>query len=184
MAELPSKITQIERTHAGFIRGAVEATTRTEQQAQIAQVFPAMQANGWQALVQAVQKIWAGERELGRFAGLDDEDRIVAAAILRGLQNPASLPEPADQADPTLAAPALAGLIHAAGTGDPSALQMLGAMGEQMQAVGGDMAQIAGLLRRLVNGERNAEQLAARLSGQADSLLMRILAELGKLDTH
>ena len=48
---------------------------------------------------------------------MDREDRIIAEAIMRGLQNPATLPDSTARPDPEMAAPGLAGMIVAARRG-------------------------------------------------------------------
>jgi hypothetical protein len=57
-------------------------------------------------------------------------------------------------------------------------------MAEQMSRAGGEMARLAGLVRRLVNGERNAATLERGLSIRTRQLLHSILEELGRLDRH
>jgi hypothetical protein len=46
------------------------------------------------------------------------------------------------------------------------------------------MARLAGLVRRLVNGERDAGALGRGLSVRTRQLLHSILEELGRLDRH
>ena len=57
-------------------------------------------------------------------------------------------------------------------------------MSEQMSQTGGPMAEIASVMRRLVNGERNLDQLADKLSPKSQTLLVDIISELGKLEAH
>ena len=75
-------------------------------------------------------------------------------------------------------------MIHASARGDARAFQLLGNMGEQMSQVGGDMARVAGILRRLVNGERDPDALTKGMGKQAESLTLSVLEELGKLEQH
>ncbi len=53
-----------------------------------------------------------------------------------------------------------------------------------MSSVCGDMAQLASIFRRLINGERDAYQLTARMDMKARGLLLSILEELSKLEVH
>ena len=62
----------------------------------------------WSVLVGAVRRIARGERSPAVFAGLDEKDHVIAESILRGLQDPATLPDPAKAQDASLAAPGLA----------------------------------------------------------------------------
>ncbi|MCB1864951.1 MAG: hypothetical protein KDG50_05940 [Chromatiales bacterium] len=168
---------QILATHAAFIRGVVEACGDPSRRAPIEQLFPAMVANGWQALVEAVRAIFAGKREAVLAGPLDDEDRAVVRAILRGLQNPDSLPTP-EAPDPAAAAPGLAGLIRAAARGDAQALAALGTMGEQMRAAGGDLARLAGVIRPMLNGERDLDRLTRGMGERGQQLLRSIVEAL------
>ena len=185
---LPDKAEQIRRVHAAFIGKAVELLQRPEARADWEALLASMTQNGWNALVEALQTMRAGERDprriLGPLSGLDDEDEVLVEAILRGLQDPSSLPSPQQGGDPRVAAPGLAHMIHAARTGDAQALALLGTMGEQMSKVRGDMAQIAGVLRRLVDGERDPKRLGKRMSAQGRQLLAGILEELAGLEGH
>jgi hypothetical protein len=181
---IPDRDQQIIQAHAAFICQAVEFIHRPDAGSQLEALLKAAEENGWTALAAAVRLFASGKRDLNLIAGLDDEDRVVAEAILRGLQDPATLPDPSRQADPTLAAPGLAGMIHAAGTGNVQALTLISQMAEQMSKVGGDMSRLAAVIRPLVNGERDPDILCARLDGRGRQLVLQILDELGKLDLH
>jgi hypothetical protein len=109
---------------------------------------------------------------------------VIAEAILRGLLDPATLPDPYKKPDGAFAAPGLAAMIHAASRGDTQTLVALSHMAEQMSRAGGEMARLAGLVRRLLNGERNAAALERGLSVRTRQLLHGILEELGRLDRH
>ena len=70
---------------------------------------------------------------------------MIVKSILLGLQNPASLPDVQQQADPTMAAPGLASMINAACRGDTGALEAASIMAEQMTNTQGDMRQLGGI---------------------------------------
>ena len=140
--------------------------------------------NGWGNLVAAIRKILDGSRDESLLKGLDDEDAVIAGAILQGLQDPTTLPKPDQQADATLAAPMLATLINDARRGDHNAVIMLGGMAEQMSAVGGDMANIGAILKNMIDGERDVDKLCDKVGPQGESLIVQILEELGKLEVH
>ncbi|WP_296896664.1 hypothetical protein, partial [Thiohalocapsa sp.] len=139
---------------------------------------------GWTGLGRALKGIAAGERGPEVFRGLDEEDQIIADAILRGMQDPTTLPDPAQRQDPTMAAPGLAHMIHAAATGNPQALALIGNMAEQISTVGGAMARLAGIIRPMIQGERDPERLTRGMDSQGEQLVLQILAELGKLEAH
>lgn len=184
MAELPERREQIVQAHAGLIVGVVQAVHNRDLLPELEQALRVTESNGWTALVAAIRKILAGQRDRGLFDGLDEEDAVIVEAILRGLQNPATLPDPEARPDPTLAAPGLAGMIHAATRGDVQALELLAHMAEQMTRVGGDMGRVGGIMRRLVEGERRPEVLTKGMGAQGESLVLSILEELGRLETH
>ena len=179
-----SRDQQIIQAHAAFICQTVELAGSADHKAQFEQLMQSAEQNGWQALAAALRRIAAGERNLLAISGLDEEDRVIAEAVMRGLQDPASLPDPNKKPDATLAAPGLAGMIHAAATGNVQALALIGQMAEQMSRAGGDMARIAGAIRPMINGERNPDVLGKNMDLRGQQLLHNILDELGKLDLH
>ena len=105
-------------------------------------------------------------------------------AILRGLQDPKTLPDPQQKADPAFAAPGLAQMISEAGRGNVQALTLISQMAEQMSKVGGDMARVAAAIRPMINGERDPDRLCAKLDVRGQQLVLQILDELGKRDLH
>ena len=48
----------------------------------------------------------------------------------------------------------------------------------------GDMARLAGILRPLVQGERDADRLTDGMGPDGEKLVLLILQELARLDTH
>ena len=182
--KIPDREQQIIQAHAAFICQAVEYIQQPGAAGQLETLLTAAAENGWTALAAAVRLFASGKRDLNLAGGLDDEDRVVAEAILRGLQDPGTLPDPHQKADPTLAAPGLAGMIHAAGTGNVQALTLISQMAEQMSKVGGDMSRLAAVIRPLINGERDPDKLCARLDARGQHLVLQILDELGRLELH
>lgn len=181
---MPDREQQIIQTHAAFICQAVELIQQAGAAPRLESLLDSAADSGWHALAAAVRQFAAGQRDLDRAGDLDGEDRVIATAILRGLQDPRTLPDPRRQADPTLAAPGLAHMIHAAGRGDAQALTLISQMAEQMSTVGGDMSRVAALIRPLINGERDPDRLCARLDARAQQLVLQILDELGSLERH
>ena len=148
------------------------------------QALVVSEQNGWDKLVAAIRKILNGNRDQSILNGLDDEDTVIVTAILRGLQDPTTLPRPEEKPDATLAAPMLANLINDARRGDHNAVIMLGGMAEQMSMAGGDMASVGAILKDLIDGERDVDKLCDKVGPQGESLIVQILAELGKLEVH
>lgn len=175
---------QIVQFHAALIHNVVMACHNRELLPQLEPILETSAKNGWGTLVAVIHKVVNGKRDSSVLLGLDDEDSAIIEAILCGIQDPSSLPNPDAKPDPTLAAPGLASIINAAGRGDTAALHMLANMSEQMVRAGGDMAKLGGMMRKLVGGERDADKLAKGMSVQGQELVYSILTELGKLASH
>lgn len=184
MGTLPEKSRQIIQAHSGLIHAVVTTVLNPDRRPELDIVLDAARANGWNTLVTIIRRILDGARETQMLASLDEEDRVIAEAILRGLQDPESLPDPLTRPDPALAGPGLAALIHAAGNGDVTALQLLSDMGTQMLKAGGDLARLSGILRRLVDQERDPELLSRGMSPRGAQLVRSLLEELSRLRTH
>lgn len=184
MSTLPDKTQQIIQAHAGLIHAVVAAAQNRERLPELEALLDAARANGWGTLVAVIRRILGGTRDVQRLTGLDEEDRVIAEAILRGLQDPDSLPDPHARPDPALAGPGLAALIHAASSGDVAALQLLADMGTQMLRAGGDLARLSGILRRLVDHERDPDLLCRGMSPRGVQLVRSLLEELARLRAH
>jgi len=178
------KTEQILHTHAGLILAVVQTIHNPELKSHLDQALQMSVQNGWQSLVNVINKILAGSREQNLLNGLDDEDRIIIDSILKGLQDPSTLPESEISGDATQAAPMLAALINESRRGDHNALTMLGNMAEQMSKTGGDMASLSAIIKDMIDGERDIDKLCTRMGPQGESLIKQILTELGKLDRH
>jgi hypothetical protein len=181
---IPDRDQQIVQTHAAFICQVVEFIQQPDGRPRLEALITSARDNGWASLADAVEQIAAGTRTLGKLRDLDDEDQIIAAAILAGLQDPSTLPDPQKKADPTLAAPGLAHMISEAGRGNVQALTLVSQMAEQMSKVDGDMRRVAAVIRPLINGERDPEKLCERLDTRGQQLVLQILDELGKRELH
>jgi len=176
--------TQIQQMHAPFIHAMVKAC-QNEQEKQVFQPqIKVLVEQGWQSLAKISQRILDGERSDSLLNTLDEEDTAIISGILAGIQNPSTLPDMAADGKASDAAPGLASIIHAAASGDTGALHALSIMSEQMSQTGGPMAEIASIIRRLVNGERDLDQLADKLTTKSRELLIGIITELGKLELH
>lgn len=183
MRELPERTQQIRLVHAQFIRQVVETCGAPERRAAFEQLVSAAEQQGWIALGAALRRVVSGDRSVAVLQGLDEEDLVIAESVLMGLQDPRTLPDPAKAQDPTLAAPGLAQMIHAARS-NPQALAIIGDMADQMSRVGGSMARLAGVIRPLINGERDPDRLCKGMDTQTEQLVLDLIAELGKLEVH
>jgi len=181
---LPSYEQQIIQTHAGLIvqiaQAVFDAQVRTVAESSIEQ----LRRFGETALADALSQILNGSRDQGLLSGLDEADQVIVTTILQGIQNPDTLPNPKSEGDAAAAAPGLAHMIHASATGNAQALQLLASMAEQMTAAGGDMKYLGGVMRKMVNGEREPDLLTKGMGSQGESLVLAILEELAKFDLH
>jgi len=181
MSTLPEMSEQIRMAHAALINLAVAACQNADKRAELEHVLGVAQQNGWDDLVRVIRQIVLGKRDPSLLDGLDDEDRVIVESILQGLRDPASLPDPERQADPSMAAPGLAHMIHAAGTGDATALQAVSMMAEQMTQTEGDMRLLGGRIKRIIDGERDPDRLCEGMGAMGSQLMLSILEELAKL---
>ena len=182
---IPERDQQIRMAHATLIHQVVLACQHTDKNAEARVTLEsgldvALQ-QGWTDLVRVIRAIVDGNRDAALLNGLDEEDTVIVTAILEGLQNPASLPDINQQGDPTQAAPGLAQMIHAASHGDAQALQAVSAMAEQMMQAPGDMARLGGNMKRLIDGERDADLLCKGMSTSGEQLMLNLIDELNKL---
>ncbi len=182
MVMLPEKDQQIIEAHTGLIHRVVIACQNHDMVPDLEDILKQAEQNGWTQLVAAIRKILAGSRDANILKTLDEEDAVIVGSILRGLQNPETLPDLNKGVNGAMAAPGIAAMINGARTGNLETLQMLGSMAQQMMMAGGDMARLAGILRPLVEGVRDPEELTEGMSEEGERLVMNILAELEKLD--
>lgn len=184
MAQLPSAAEQVLQVHSRFIHAVVQALLNPALNAELQQSLAAAEAQGWGKLVGAIRQIAQGKRDRSVLLGLDDEDKVIAEAVLAGIANPASLPSMDAVPQAAAAAPGLAAMIHASAKGDVQAFSALANMAEQMVKAGGDMARLGGIMRRLIDGERDAELLMRGMGGLGRGLVLDILDQLAKQDQH
>ncbi len=175
---------QILSVHALFINEVVKSGTDPDRKVEFEQLLKAAENNEWTDLVAVIRRIMGGRRDIEILNGLDEEDQVIAEAILRGLQDPSTLPDPNAKPDPAQAAPGLASMIHAAATGNAQALQLIAEMADQMSRAGGPMAQLASVIRPLINGERNPGKLCGKLDESTEKMVLGILEELKSLEQH
>jgi hypothetical protein len=175
---------QIIHAHAGVIVQVVQSIGNPALMSRTEEILKVSEQNGWGDLVKVIRRIIKGERDESLLKGLDEEDSTIAAAILAGIQNPSTLPDPNAQPDASLAAPGLAQMIHEASRGNTQALEIISHMAEQMTAAGGDMRNLGGIIRKMINGERDSKVLAKGMGVQGRQLVDSILEELAKLAGH
>jgi len=173
---------QILQTHAGLIHRVVMHCNNPGSVPDMEQVLQMAADNDWTTLVTSIRDIMSGNRDESMLQLLDDEDRVIVESILRGLQDPNTLPSLETDIDSSMAAPGIAGLIHASRNGNAQALQIIGGMATQMLEAGGDMGILAGRIRPLVEGERDADKLTEKMGDKGQKLMLEIIEELLKLE--
>jgi hypothetical protein len=181
MPDLPDREQQIRQSHAVLIHQVVKACQNAAERPPLQQMLEMAQQQGWDDLVRTIRLIVDGRRDEALLNGLDEEDTVIIRSILQGIQNPASLPDPNQGADPTQAAPGLAHMIHAASRGDAQALQAAAFMAEQMINTQGDMRLLGGQIKRLLDGERDPDVLCKGMGPSGQQLMLSLLEELNKL---
>jgi len=175
---------QIIQSHAGVIVQVVQCIGNSELLQPTEEILQVSEKNGWGDVVNIIRRIIKGERSESLLQGLDEEDSTIVSAILLGIQNPTTLPDPNKQADASMAAPGIAHMIHQAATGSPEALEIISQMAEQMTQAGGDMKNLGGIIRKMINGEREPKVLSRGMGAQGRQLVDSILEELHKLSGH
>jgi len=183
--QAPDKREQILQTHASLVLAVVQTIHNADLKPHLDNILQQSAQNGWQGLVNIINKILDGNRDQSLINGLDDEDAIIVDSILRGLQDPTTLPK-ADQpnGDATQAAPMFARLIDESRRGNHNSLSILGSMAEQMSNAGGDLANLSAVVKNMIDGERDVDKLCTRMGPQGESLVTQIISELAKLDMH
>ncbi|MGW8227483.1 MAG: hypothetical protein ACWGOW_01215 [Gammaproteobacteria bacterium] len=181
MPNLPAREQQIRQSHAVLIHQVVKACHNPAEKLPLQQMLEMAQQQGWADLVRTIRLIVDGRRDEALLNGLDEEDTVIIRSILQGIQNPASLPDPNQGADPAMAAPGLAHMINAARRGDAQALKAAAFMAEQMTNTQGDMRLLGGQIKRLLDGERNPDVLCKGMGPSGQQLVLSLLEELNKL---
>jgi len=184
MSILPDRAQQVIQSHAVLIVSLVKACGDNEMLQKIEPMLKAVEEYGKPQLSAALRKILDGSREAVISSNMDEDDKVIIDAILEGLRNPASLPDPRAKADGSAAAPGLAKIIQLAAKGDQNAMQMISSMAEQMAVAGGSMAMMSDVLNKMVAGERDPKKLCADMDARGESLVLSILLELNKLKAH
>lgn len=184
MNTTPDAAEQILQSHAGLIHRVVMHCQNPGSIPDLEQVLQQAEDNEWTQLVTTIRSILDGKRDETLLLGLDDEDRVIIDAILKGIQDPGTLPDLEADFDSSMAAPGLASLVHASRRGNADALRILGNMAKQMLAAGGDMGILAGRMRPLVEGERDADKLTENMSEKGQKLMLDIIEELLKLEAN
>lgn len=182
MATFPPREEQVRNMHALLIHQVVKACQNAEERPMLEQLLAQAEVNKWADLVDTIRSIVKGKRDTSLLKGLDEEDTVIVRSILAGLQDPTSLPAIDQQADPKMAAPGIARVIHEARRGDTEALQVAAFLANQMTQSHGDMMYMGGIMRKLIDGERDVEKLQEGMTESGQKLVQDMLDELRNLE--
>ena len=93
--ETADQVAQQLRKHLPLIAAVIDAAGNPEARPRLDPILQKMEGNGWGSLVTAIRRIIEGERNTETLlAGLDEEDTLIAGAILAGIENPEAFREP------------------------------------------------------------------------------------------
>ncbi|PDV97762.1 tetratricopeptide repeat protein [Candidatus Chloroploca asiatica] len=141
--------------------------------AEIVAVIAHLQAQGWQ-LMNAVQRIWVGERDEARLTeGIDANSAMLVRRILVLLSHPESTEPDVEQQDPLAQFAPLLGAIAAVANGDEGPREEVTAALAQLEQQGWRLREP---VERLWAGERDREALVTGLDDQDAALIDRVLA--------
>ena len=177
-------VDQILQEHSGLIHRVVMHCNNPGCVPDLELVLQQAEDNDWAQLVIAIRDLMSGNRDAGILEGLDDEDRVIVDAILRGLEDPKSLPHLQADFESHMTAPGIAGLVHAARGGHAQAQQILVSMTNQLVQDVGDWRALAGRFHSLVEGERDLKKLSKGLSDEGCTLIAEILQELQRFEAQ
>lgn len=181
-SQLPSQQQQVIQTHSSLINLVVDSTQRSELKAKVEEVLNISASNGWVTLVKAIRKVLSGQYQLDQFSELDNEDKIIITAIINGIQNPQTLPPQQSAGNAQSAAPGIAHMVHAAANGDSQTLTALSTMAEQMSQAGGSMSLLASILKKMIDGNRDIDELTRGMDSNGQTLVNSIVNELNNID--
>jgi hypothetical protein len=185
------------RRQQPLIAAVVQAASDPSARPALDTVLADMAAHGWTSLAGVLRRILEGSRDEDALCtSLDREDSTIVAAVLRGIADPATLneiapPDPDSDAHASeTAAPAdlrarlephlpLVAAVIAA-TAQPQLRSQLDSVLEQMRHNGWD--NLVGAVRRILEGERNADALAAGLDDEDSLIIHAILTGLNNPD--
>lgn len=174
----PDTTDQILQPHAGLIHRVVMHCNAPGSVPDLSQALELAEENGWNQLVAIIRDIMSGKRDEAIPSDIEGETRVIAEAILLGLQDPSTLPHMDTDIDSPMAARGIAGLLHASRNGNRQTLQIVSGVAKQMQEAGGDMGIMAHRIQPLLEGDRDIAGLTKDMGEKGQKMILEIIGEL------
>ncbi len=173
---------EVLQAHASLIHCVVMHCNNPGSVPDLAAILQQAEDSDWKQLVATIRSIMGGGRDDSILQELDEEEAIIIGAILRGLEDPGTLPALQPDFQSSMAAPGIANLIHASRDGSAQSLSIIANLARQMQEIGGDFEIMAGHIHPMIEGERDLARLTANMTEKGQKLMVDILAELAKME--
>ncbi len=180
----PDTTEEILQSHAGLIHRIVMHCNAPGSVPDIDQVLKFAEDNISNQLVTIIREIMSGKRKDAIPLELEEETRVIAEAIVKGLENPETLPVLETDINSEHAGIGIAGLIYAACTGNEQALRILMGTAKQMRQAGGDMDIMAQRIRQITEGERTKDKLTDGMEERGQKMVLEIIDELSRLEEN
>ncbi len=175
---------EILQDHSTLIHRVVMHCNEPGSVADLEQALQLAEENDWQKLVATIRNIMSGNRDRSLLQDLDEEEKIIIETILKGIENPGTLPPVNADLNSAMAAPGIASLIQASMLGNAESTNIINSLTTQMLNTGTEYAAIAVSIKKMIEGERNLEILIENISEQGHKLMTDILTELKTLETQ
>ena len=174
---------EVLQAHAGLIHRVVMHCDEPGSAPDLAEILQQAEDSDWKQLVATIRSIMSGNRDDSILQALDEEETIIIDSILRGLEDPSTLPALQADFQSNLSTIGIANLIHASCEGSAHSLNIIANLARQMLEIGGDFEIMAGHIRPMIEGERDPAKLTENMTEKGRKMMMEILAELAKLET-
>jgi len=175
---------EVLQAHASLIHRVVLHCNDPGSAPDLDAILRQAEDSDWKRLVATIRTIISGNRDESILQELDEEEATIIDSILRGLEDPSTLPALQPDFQSSLAAPGIANLIHASRDGNAHSLNIIANLIRQMLNVGGDFEVMAGHIRPMIEGERDLASLTENMTEKGQKMMAEILAELARLEAE
>jgi len=182
MPSLDNFSEDVLQAHASLIHRVVMHCNEPGSAPDLEAILQQAEDSDWKRLVATIRSIMSNNRDDSILQDLDEDETIIVGTILRGLEDPSTLPPLQPDFQSSMAAPGIANMIHASRAGHAQSLNIIANLARQMLEIGGDFEIIAGHIRPMIEGERDLTMLTANMTEKGQKMMVEILAELAKLE--